>query len=85
MYVVELDDKFDLRVYEGVNNDKKVSEVDYSWCEEITVKELMNTSVTEDITSLIYKTNALVKRVDGKDFVNYYLYDIDVKLLEELK
>ena len=60
-----------------VNNDKKVSEVDYSWCDEITVKELMNTPVTEDITSLIYKTNALVKRVDGKDFVNYYLFDID--------
>ena len=62
-----------------INNDKKVNEIDYSWCDEITVKELMETPVTEDITSLIYKTNALVEKVEGKGFVNYYLYDIDGK------
>ena len=60
-----------------INNDKKVNDIDYSWCDEITVKDLMNTPVSEDITSLIYKTNALVKKVEGKGFVNYYLFDID--------
>ena len=62
-----------------IKNDEKINEIDYSWCDEITVKNLMETPVTEDITSLIYKTNALVKKVEGKGFVNYYLYDLDGK------
>jgi uncharacterized protein YdeI (BOF family) len=42
-----------------------------------TVKELMDTSVTEDITTQVYKVNALVKKVTGNGFVNYYFFDID--------
>ncbi len=51
--------------------------VDLSWCEESTVKQIIDTPVTTDISSLIFKVNALVKKVEGKGFVNYYFYDLD--------
>ena len=60
-----------------VENDNKVSEIDFSAATEITVKELLNTPVTEDITTLVYKVNALVKEVPGNGFTNYYFFDLD--------
>ena len=60
-----------------VENDGKVSEIDFSAATEITVKELLNTPVTEDITTLVYKVNALVKEVPGNGFTNYYFFDLD--------
>ena len=60
-----------------VSNDKTVSEIDFSAATEITVKELLNTPVTEDITTLVYKVNALVKEVPGNGFTNYYFFDLD--------
>ncbi len=61
-----------------ISNDGKTdNEFDKSWIEESTVKEMLNTPVTEDITSKIYKVNALVKRVDGTGFINYYFNDLD--------
>ena len=60
-----------------VSNDKTVSEIDFSTATEITVKELLNTPVTEDITTLVYKVNALVKEVPGNGFTNYYFFDLD--------
>lgn len=59
------------------DNDKDIHTVDFSFCEEITVKELINTPVSENITTQVYKTTALVKKVPGSDFVNYYFFDID--------
>ena len=44
---------------------------------ETTVKDLLETPVTEDITTQVYKVNALVKKVPGNGFVNYYFFDID--------
>lgn len=73
--------------YEGANqlsnailleNDKGVSEIDFSWTTEKTVKEIMNTPVTtENITTNIYKVNAYVNKVPGNGFVNYYINDLD--------
>lgn len=60
-----------------LENDKKVSAYDNSWIKETTVKSLLNTPYTEDITTSIYKVNALVKKVEGTGFVNYYFNDID--------
>ena len=57
--------------------DKSVTEFDKSWIEESTVKEMLETPVTEDITNKIYKVNALVKKVPGNGFTNYYFFDID--------
>ena len=58
-------------------NDKSNNEIDFSWCEELTVKEILNTPVTENVTTTIFKTNALVKKVPGNGFVNYYFFDLD--------
>ena len=57
--------------------DKNVVDFDKSWITETTVKEIMDTPVTEDVTNLIFKVNALVKKVPGNGFVNYYIDDID--------
>ncbi len=52
---------------------------DKSWITESTVKDILDTPVTENITTNIYKVNALVKKVPGTGFVNYYFFDIDGK------
>ena len=60
-----------------VSNDKGNTAFDTSWITETTVKELIETPVTEDVTTQIYKVTALVKKVPGSGFVNYYFYDLD--------
>lgn len=61
------------------SNDGKVSDFNKTWINEITVKDIMTTPVTEDITSKIFKVNALVKKSVGDGFVNYYFDDLDGK------
>ncbi len=60
-----------------VSNDKG----NHTWINgdiaETTVKELMDTSVTEDVTTQVYKVTALVKKAPGNGFTNYYIDDID--------
>lgn len=60
-----------------VSNDKGNTAFDTSWITETTVKALIETPVTENITTQIYKVTALVKKVPGSGFVNYYFYDLD--------
>ncbi len=60
-----------------VSNDNGTHDFDTSWITETTVKELLNTPVTEDVTTLIYKVTALVKEVPGNGFTNYYFFDLD--------
>lgn len=60
-----------------LNNDNGNSDFDKSWITETTVKEIMDTPVSEDITTTIFKVNALIKRQDGNGFVNYYIDDLD--------
>ena len=60
-----------------VDNDGGNNEFDKTWITETTVKNIMDTPVTEDITTIVYKVNALVKKVDGTGFINYYFDDID--------
>lgn len=60
-----------------VSNDKQTHSFEKSWIEEITVKELINTEISENITSLVYKSTAYIKKDQGQGFVNYYIYDID--------
>lgn len=54
-----------------------VKDFDKSWITESTVKEIMDTPVSADITTKIFKVNALVTKADGKGFVNYYFNDLD--------
>ena len=60
-----------------VSNDNGNTAFDTSWIEETTVKELIETPVSEDITTNIYKVTALVKKVPGNGFTNYYFFDLD--------
>ena len=60
-----------------VSNDKGKHEVDLSWVNESTVKEIMDTPVSENITTDIFKVNALVTKQVSPGFVNYYFNDID--------
>ena len=60
-----------------VEKNTSITDINFSWCEEKTVKEICDTPVTENVTTTIYKTCALVKKVPGDGFVNYYLFDLD--------
>ncbi len=60
-----------------VENDKKTSEPDYSWVKESTVKEILDTPFTTDITTTIYKVTALVRKQEGTGFFNFYIVDLD--------
>ena len=60
-----------------ISNDNGNSAFDKSWIEETTIKEIMDTPVSENITNKIFKVTALVKKVDGTGFINYYFDDID--------
>ncbi len=62
---------------ELISNDYGNNEFDTSWIEEATVKELMDTPVTNNITTNIFKVNALVTKSVNPGYVNYYLNDID--------
>ena len=60
-----------------ISNDGKVSAFSTKGITSTTVKEIMDTPVTEDITSKIFKVTALVKKAPGNGFVNYYINDLD--------
>ena len=62
-----------------LENDKQVSSWDKSWVEETYVKSVMETPFANDITTKIFKTNALIKKVEGSGFTNYYIDDLDGK------
>jgi len=55
----------------------KNKEILKSWIEESTMKELMETPFTNNITTKIFKVNAIVNKVPGSGFVNYYINDLD--------
>ena len=60
-----------------LENDKGTTVFNKSWIEESTVKEILNTPFSEDITTKIYKVNAFINKVEGSGFTNYYINDID--------
>lgn len=62
-------------------NDKGKADFNKTWITEKTVKEIIDTPVTEDVAALTYKTTALIKRVqnEGQNFINYYIDDLDGK------
>ncbi len=60
-----------------VANDEGNNAFNTTWITETTVKEIMDTPVSEDITTRVYKVTALIKRADGNGFINYYIDDID--------
>ena len=64
-----------------LSNDEATNDLDLSFAQEKTVKEVIETFPSDNITSLIYHSNAFIKRVqkEGQNFVNYYIDDLDGK------
>lgn len=60
-----------------VANDNGKHEYNKEWIADSTIKTMLETPVSEDVTTIIYKVNALVKKVPGNGFTNYYFFDLD--------
>ena len=60
-----------------LENDKGNNEIDLSWTTQTSVKDIMDTPVSSNITTDIFKVNALVNKVVGTGFTNYYFNDLD--------
>ena len=60
-----------------VENDREVSDFDTTLIPESTVREILSTPVYEDVSTQVFKVNALVKKVPGNGFTNYYFFDLD--------
>ncbi|MBR2351063.1 MAG: hypothetical protein IKA67_03435 [Clostridia bacterium] len=60
-----------------IENDKKINDYDKALFPEATVKEIIDTPASVDITTQVFKVTALVKKVPGAGFVNYYINDLD--------
>ena len=60
-----------------ISNDGKTSAFSTKGITATTVKEIMDTPVTEDITTKVFKVTALVKKAPGNGFTNYYINDLD--------
>lgn len=60
-----------------LSNDNGNNEFDKSWITTTTVKSIIDTPVTEDISTVIYKVTALIKEVPASGFTNYYINDLD--------
>lgn len=53
------------------------AEFNKEWIEETTVKAIMDTPLSNNITTNIYKVNALITKVPSTGYTNYYIDDID--------
>ena len=60
-----------------VENKKGQAEFDRSWIQKSTMREILNTPLSNNITSSCFLVTGFVKRVQGEGFVNYYLNDLD--------
>lgn len=60
-----------------LENDKGNNNLDFGWVTESTVKAIMDTPASQNITTTIFKVNALVKEAVGNGFTNYYIDDLD--------
>ena len=56
---------------------KEIVEYPQTAITESTIKEIMNTPVTNNITNQIFKVNGYINKVVGTGFINYYLDDLD--------
>ena len=60
-----------------MENDKKTNVIDLSFAEEMTVKQLMDTSFGDNVTSLVVKSTAIIHKDEQKGYTNYYINDLD--------
>lgn len=61
------------------SNDKGTTEFPKDSVKKTTRKDILSTSLTENITGQIFEVTAVIKRSQGADFVNYFINDLDQK------
>lgn len=61
-----------------LSNDNGNSDFDKTWITESSVKDMVDTDPSIDISSKIFKVTALVHKDDG-NYLNYYFFDLDGK------
>lgn len=57
----------------------QTKEIDKSWVKESTVKQMLETPLTDNITSTVFKVNAVIKQSNDGNYTNYYIDDLDEK------
>jgi len=62
-----------------LENDNQKNDFDKTWIEEVTVKDIIDTELSNNITSNIFRVTAIVNKVPGSGFTNYYINDLDQK------
>lgn len=62
-----------------IKSNGKNKQFDKSWISNSTVKDMMDTPLTSNITSKIFKVNAIINKAPGQGFTNYYINDLDNK------
>ena len=60
-----------------ISNDNGTADFSKKGIAATTIKEIIDTPVTEDITSQLYKVTALITKAPGNGFTNYYINDLD--------
>jgi len=60
-----------------ISNDGKTSDFNKNWIKTTTVKDIVETPVSQDISTTIFKVTAQVVRQAGNGYVNYYFNDLD--------
>lgn len=62
-----------------VSNDNGKHDFDKKWIETASVKDIIDTPVSTDISTKIYKVTAQIVKAPGNGFINYYINDLDGK------
>ena len=62
-----------------LENDNKKTDFDKTWIKESSVKEILDTDLSNNITSDIFRVTAIINKVPGSGFTNYYINDLDQK------
>ena len=60
-----------------ISNDEGNTEFDKTWIETTTVKDILDTPVSEDISTKLFKVTAQIVKAPGTGFTNYYINDLD--------
>ena len=63
----------------SISLDKSVTDIDYSWVKENTIKNIIENNPENDITSTIFKVNGLITKSVNPGFTNYIIDDVDGK------
>ena len=60
-----------------LSNDESTATPDLSWAPTTSMKDVLATPASENITGNIVRATALIKREEGGNFVNFYIDDLD--------